>query len=199
MPPIEDHIDAGLLVRISRGEEQAFSELFHRYRNRVYAIALRITASEPLAEEVLLDVFLKVWLKREELTQIDHFTAWLFTITRHQVFSSLKALALRRRVEAETVRTPGAEPQPADPVGQLVDKEYRQLLHDAIERLPPQQKKVYCLIKEQGLKREEAARVLNLSPETVKRHLADAMQAIRGHCLSRAEIYSLLFVLEQLL
>lgn len=191
----DHHTEAELLARISKGDEQAFGVLFHHYRNTIYTLAWKITGTQPLAEEVLLDVFLKVWLKREDLPQIEYFKAWLFTITRNQVFSSLKQLALRRRVEEVSFKKEGNESHCSDPAEQLLDKEYQQLLREAIDRLPPQQKKVYCLIKELGLKRDEAARELNLSPETVKRHLAEAMEAIRGHCLSRAKIYSILFIL----
>lgn len=185
-------------MQVAEGDERAFSELFHQYRNVVYTIAYKITTSEPMAEEILLDVFLKVWLKREQLVGIEHFTAWLFTITRNQVFSSLKQLAVRRKAEG----CAGGEEyllQPANPDHQLLEKEYQQLLHEAVLRLSPQQKRVYQLIKEQGMKREEAARALNLSPETVKRHLAEAMQLIRGYCLAKADLYAVLLIIRHLL
>lgn len=191
------HIEPGLLKAVSEGDEKAFSEIFHLYRNKIYAIAFKLTASEAVAEEVLLDVFLKVWLKREQLQQVEHFTAWLFTITRNHIFNLLKQKALEM--------TPLAEQeehlhQHSDHPGSILqEKEYRQVLQQAVNRLPPQQKKVYHLIKEHGLKREEAASELNLSPETVKRHLSDAMQFIRVYCVSHLGGYGALVIVKELL
>jgi RNA polymerase sigma-70 factor (ECF subfamily) len=62
-------------------------------------------------------------------------------------------------------------------------------LRKAIDRLPNQQKKVYQYIKEKGLKREEAAGLLHLSPETVKYHLAEAMKNIRNFCMLRLDMF----------
>jgi RNA polymerase sigma-70 factor (family 1) len=191
------YTEPSLLIRIAEGDEQAFTDIFHRYRNKIFSIALRITSSEEVAEEIVLDVFLKVWLRREQLPGIEHFTAWLFTITRNQVFTAMKQMAIRRNAEYNVRHDEYLNS--ADVHAELLDKEYQQLLREAIARLSPQQKKVYLLIKEQGMKREEAAQQLNLSPETVKRHLAEAMQVIRVHCLSRADLYSTLLIIKELL
>jgi RNA polymerase sigma-70 factor (ECF subfamily) len=64
-----------------------------------------------------------------------------------------------------------------------MDKEYRSLLKKAIDRLPDQQKQVYHLIKERDMKREAVADILQIQPETVKFHLAQAMKNIRGFCM----------------
>lgn len=192
------HIEPALLKAVAEGDEKAFSEMFHRYRNRIYAIAFRITASEAQAEEVLLDVFLKVWLKREQLPEIEHFTAWLFTLTRNHIFNLLKQAA-RQMAPAPLGEHEDAQLACSDhPAAILQEKEYRTVLQQAVNRLPPQQKKVYRLIKEHGLKREEAATELNLSPETVKRHLSDAMQFIRVYCVSHLGTYGALVIVKEL-
>jgi len=187
-----------LLKAVADGDEQAFTEIFHHFRNKVYSIAYKITGAGPVSEEILLDVFLKVWLKREELPRVKHFSAWLFTITRNRVFSTLKQMALRK--EAETSLYPDDYLlQSANPNTLLLEKEYQQVLQQAVSKLSPQQRKVYNLIKERGLKREEAAEELNLSPETVKRHLSEAMYVIRAHCLSHLGVYAVLLIIKQLL
>lgn len=197
MSPEAINTEHQLLLRIARGDEMAFADLFNRYRNKIFSIAWQITTSEQVAEEIVLDVFLKVWLKREQLPGLEFFTAWLFTVARNQVFTAMKQMAIRRHAEYNVRHDEYLNS--ADVHSELLDKEYQELLREAIARLSPQQKKVYLLIKEQGLKREEAAQQLNLSPETVKRHLAEAMQAIRVHCLSRADLYSTLIIIKELL
>jgi RNA polymerase sigma-70 factor (ECF subfamily) len=200
MPVQKVSHEMDLLDKVSQGDEKAFGEIFHLYRNKVYTIAFRLTVASPVAEEILLDVFLQVWLKREELKEVKHFKAWLFTITRNRTFSMLKQMAAQKM----------AIPMPEDgdelllhatehPGEHLQEKEYRQILRQAVTRLSPQQKKVYTLIKEQGLKREEAASALNIAPETVKRHLSEAMHFIRVYCLARLGMLAALILLKELL
>lgn len=195
----ELHTENNLFRAIANGDEKAFEQLFNQYRNKVYTIAWKITGSEALAEEIVLDVFLKVWLKREQLPGLEYFTAWLFTITRNRVFKTLKQLAQQATNQSITDQEEWLLPPVASSSEQLLEKEYRQILHDAVSRLSPQQKKVYHLIKENGMKREEAAKALNLSPETVKRHLAEAMQVIRTYCSYHLGTYATLLIIKELL
>ncbi|SJZ48888.1 RNA polymerase sigma-70 factor, ECF subfamily [Chitinophaga eiseniae] len=195
----ELHTDNDLFRAIANGDEKAFATLFHQYRNKVYTIAWKITGSEAVAEEIVLDVFLKVWLKRAQLPELEYFTAWLFTITRNRVFKTLKQLAQQATSHAISDQEEWLLPAVASSSERLLEKEYRQILHDAVSRLSPQQQKVYQLIKEHGMKREEAARVLNLSPETVKRHLAEAMHFIRTYCSYHLGTYATLFLIKELL
>lgn len=196
----KEEIGRGLLQAVALGDERAFSEIFHRFRNRVYAIAYKLTDSEAVAEEVLLDVFLKVWLKREQLPQVEHFSAWLFTITRNHLFNLLKQTAIRMQPSPLAGHDESALlPCSDNPAAILQEKEYRKVLQQAVDRLPPQQKIVYRLIKEHGLKREEAAVELNLSPETVKRHLSDAMQFIRVYCVSHLGAWAGLTIVKAIL
>lgn len=195
----ELHTENNLFRAIANGDEKAFETLFNQYRNKVYTIAWKITGSEAVAEEIVLDVFLKVWLKREQLPELEYFTAWLFTITRNRVFKTLKQLAQQATSHAISDQEEWLLPPVASSSELLQEKEYRQILHDAVSRLSPQQQKVYQLIKEHGMKREEAAKVLNLSPETVKRHLAEAMHFIRTYCSYHLGTYTTLFIIKELL
>jgi RNA polymerase sigma-70 factor (ECF subfamily) len=169
-----------LIELLATGDETAFARLFEKYRNKVYTIALRLTHSNIIAEEIVQDVFLKIWLKRNDLLQVRSFDAYLFVITRNKVYKVLKQIATNYQLVAiadENV------PSNADPSQQLLEKEYTEVLQTALARLPMQQQKVYHLVKTRGLKREEVARQLSIGPETVKFHLAQAMKNIRAFCL----------------
>lgn len=169
-----------IITLVSQGDEHAFAKLFEHHQNKIYGVALRLTRSTTLAEEIVEDVFLKIWLKRNDLLQIQNFSAYLFTITRNRVYKSLRQIAKNYQTVHlnENIQTIA----PGSTEDYVIDKEYTRLLHEAITRLPKQQKEVYSLIKERGLKREEAASVLHLKPETIKFHLAEAMKNIRSFC-----------------
>lgn len=170
---------------ITQGDEQAFANLFDHYRDRIYGIALKLTHSTTIAEEITEDVFLKIWLRRDALNEIENFSAYLFAVTRNHVYKELKRIAKNYQTILLTDNNQTIAPDNTDDY--VMDKEYTSLLHEAIIRLPKQQKQVYTLIKERGLKREEAAAFLQLKPETIKFHLAEAMKNIRSFCTPRLD------------
>jgi RNA polymerase sigma-70 factor (ECF subfamily) len=178
---------------IAAGDEAAFGRLFSRYRNKIYSIGLNLSRSVEIAEEIVQDVFLKIWVKRASLHEIKDFESYLFIIVRNEAYQVLQRMArqrlhlLRAGKEMETVHNETEQT--------VFSREYISLLQQAINRLSPQQKIVYQLVKEQGLKREEVASQLQLNPETVKTHLAQAMRNIRAFCQANMDLYILLLLL----
>ncbi len=181
------HNERELLKSTAQGDESAFAKLFNHYRNRIYSIAFKLTRSHIIAEEIVQDVFLKIWLKRADLEAIQHFQAYLFVVARNDVYKVLKGIARDYKLAI----LPEDDPALAnsDTVDHLMEKEYNLLLQNAIDRLPNQQKQVYFLVKHHGFKREEVARQLKIQPETVKFHLAQAMKNIRAFCLLHIGIF----------
>lgn len=165
-----------LLCRVAKGEEAAFGILFHAYHQRLGAYIYRLTESFPATEEIVQDVFVKIWLKRATLSAVDHFDAYLFTAARNHAFNYLRKLARERAhqaslpVEEIPVETPVEEPD-----------ERVVLLEQAISHLPRQQKNVYLLHRRQGLSHAEIAVHLHLSVETVKKHMSLALRSIRDY------------------
>lgn len=185
-----------LLTLVAEGDELAFSKLFTRYRNKIYGVSFKLTRCNLLAEEIVQEVFLKIWLKRDHLTEVQNFQAYLFVITKNHVFKALKEIAKSHK----TSEIVGDEQFLIhnETIEQIEGKEYNLLLQNAINLLPNQQKLVFRLIKEQGLKREEVANKLNLQPETVKFHLAKAMKTIRTYFLPHLNLI-IAFIIGQLL
>lgn len=171
-----------LLLRIANGDEAAFREVFTRLKDDVYRTAVFFAQSNELAEEIVQDVFLSLWIKRQNLSEIKDFKSYVFIITRNAVYRGLRTIAAQQLQQQEFVAEyrSGVHHESA---AILLDKRYEALLSEAVNRLPQQQREVYTLIKEDGLTREEAARQLTLSPETVKRHLSLATKSIRAFCL----------------
>lgn len=173
--------EAELLKLIAKSDEFAFTKLFTHYRDRIYSIAFKLTKSTIIAEEIVQDVFLKIWLKRANLNDIQNFSAYLFIVTRNDAYKVLKDIA--RNYKKVTLLTDEYQLFTNIDTSDLVmEKEFNLLLQNAIERLPNQQKQVYTLMKTQEFKRNEVAHQLDLKPETVKFHLAQAMKNIRDFC-----------------
>ncbi|MEP6949432.1 MAG: sigma-70 family RNA polymerase sigma factor [Ginsengibacter sp.] len=177
-----------LIELIAKGDEFAFAKLVNNYKNKIYSIAFKLTKSSVIAEEIVQDVFLKIWLKRATLTGIQNFDAYIFIVTRNNVYKVLKEIAQNYSVTFLTDEHQLLTNMDASDL--VAEKEYNLLLQKAVERLPNQQKQVYNLTKNEGFKRNEVANQLDLQPDTVKFHLAQAMKKIRAFCLLHLSTYS---------
>lgn len=176
-----------LLIRVAAGDQSAFEQLFRAYRKGIYQTALRLTGSVAVSEEIVQDVFLKIWLKREGLTGVESFGAWTFTIAQNAIYSVMRKqqreVLLEREIWAAAPPSLGG----AEDVGVVEEAGYQQLLEEAVEHLPAKQKDTYILIKKEGMKRQQAASVLKVSVETVKSNLEHAIRNIKAYCLAKKE------------
>jgi RNA polymerase sigma-70 factor (ECF subfamily) len=171
--------EKGLLQRISEGDESAFREIYDLYKERFYAAALKMTRSADIAEEIVQEVFVSLWLRRTALLNIENPTSYLFTIVYNNISAHFKKLALEKTMKQKvSEQMPEGECLTED---KLIEKENMQLLQHIMGGLPPQQQLIYHLSKEEGLSREEIASRLQISPNTVKNHLLKACKYIRLH------------------
>lgn len=167
------------LKRISNGDEKAFRSLFDRYKDRFYAAALKMTRSPELSEEIVQEVFVKLWLRRKVLARVENPTAYLFSIVYHCISAHFKKLALDRTLKERIAEIRSIQDHSTE--NRIAENEIRQSLQKLLLQLPPQQRKVYQLSKEEGLSRDEIAQELGISPNTVKNHLLKAIKYLRLH------------------
>lgn len=166
-----------LIARVINGEETAFATLFRRHHRKIYEVALMLTHSETVAEELVQEVFLKVWTKRTTLADIDNFESWLFIVARNDAFKALRRSARIKGLLYELGNLPDITHETDE---WIHARNYHALLDKAISQLPPRQQMAWRLSKEEGLKREEVARIMQIKPDTVKEHLAMAVKHIRA-------------------
>ena len=177
MPEKPLYNEQELLIQVSKGDEFAFRQLFNNYHGKLYSFILKITDSNETAEDTVHDVFLKLWLHKERLPEIQHLNAYLFKMAQNTAYNGLKRLAKRTLVITELEK--GNDLESTNPDDKLVRKEVMQLIHNAVGKLTPQQKEVFKMSREEGLKQEDIAKRLNISIFTVKRHLTDALNHLR--------------------
>lgn len=169
-----------LLRQLSKGDELAFQEIYNCYRRKVVAFALLLTESPYLAEEIVQEVFMKLWIHRRKLGDVQNFNAWLHTVTRNLVSDALKKIAREKLTQKEVILD-AVTVEMNDPSGYTALKEKELLLRKAIERLSPQQQLVYKLSREDGLANKDIATRLHISNKTVKNHLTSGMHLIREY------------------
>ncbi|HWV69145.1 RNA polymerase sigma-70 factor [Chitinophaga sp.] len=171
------HIEKKLLLRAAAGHEESFTQLFFLYRHKLYSFLLRLTESPEMTEDVIQDVFLKLWKDREHLVNIEQFGGYIYRMAQHHVLNAFRRMAKETLIMAELTRV--TEAASADAGERLRIREVREKLQYALDHLPPKQKLVYTMSREQGLKHEEIARQLNISPSTVNNHMIAALRSIR--------------------
>jgi len=168
-----------ILLRIAQGDEQAFRVLFDRYSRRLALHVFHLTDSAEIAEEVVQDSFLKIWMGREALVHVRDFSAYLFVISRNQALNALRSIARERRRRQDWALTHQEGNAIGDP--DSLQGHYFTLIDEAVRQLPPQQQKVYLLNRHDRLSYREIAAEMDLSPETVKKYLQLAIGSISDH------------------
>lgn len=172
-PPYDEH---ELLQRIAQGSEDAFRILFENYRGKLYHYILTIANSSEMAEDTVHDVFLKLWTGREKLPAISNINAYLYTMCRNHAISGLRRMAKETLILTELRHGHIPQYTDADPLSQ---KEVQAFIQKAIDKLSPQQRKVFLMNRNQGLKHEQIAQELGISINTVRTHLSKALEFLR--------------------
>ncbi len=175
-----------ILARTARGDQQAFGVLFNFYKNKVYGYALAILQTNAAAEEIVQDVFIKLWIRRQHLATIDNFGGFLRTIAKNETLNALKKIAVEQK-NYQLANQTNTDIDSATE-NEIQFRETKKLLDEAINKLPPQQKLIYNLCHMEGLKQKDVAEKLSLSPLTVKTHLRDAVKSIKNYLIIHDEI-----------
>lgn len=170
-------IDEKLLAeRIAARDEQAFRRLYDRYRKKIYTYALRILKFEDRAEDVVHEVFLSIW-QHDHLEQIDNLESYLHVVARNSTLRLLRRQQLEMKASRELALNWKETHDETEQT--IITHDAQKLLQRAIDFLPPQQRTVFRLCREEGLKYKEVAERMSISQLTVKTHMQQALRSLR--------------------
>jgi RNA polymerase sigma-70 factor (family 1) len=162
---------------LKKGDTEAFDQLFSLYGNRIYHFTLGYLKSKEESEEVVQEVFLRIWKNRKTLNPDLSFKAYLFKIAWHFILEYFEKSARRRAYQEKLIEeSVNFEPDNEERLNyQLLLEKVEQL----IEQLPPRQKDILIKRRKEGLAVKEIASQLGISPKTVENHLTEALKTIR--------------------
>ena len=190
-----------LLEQVACGDEASFKRLFDNYRAKLYHYILSIIKSRESAEEIVIDVFMKIWTSREMITEIENLNAFLFRIAYHKSIDFLRSAA-RNRTLADLLWKNIAAKQSAIPStahemtdSKIIMEEYEAALNKAVSLLPPRRREVYQLSREEGFTHEQIASLLHLSRHTINNHIVESRRFIQSFLLSSMNLFILIFLL----
>lgn len=183
--------DKLLFDAIASGNEAAFEALFHRYKANVYASAYKWTRSAHVAEEIVQEVFIRLWTSRSCLMAVEDPLAYIYRMVSNKVRDYFKN-DLNREHILRKVR----EEQPAASnitEDMIAANTMNRLIAEAMARLSGQKRHIYYMNRQQGKSIKEIANELHISPNTVKTHLYEALHVVRNY-LRNAGILLLLLL-----
>ena len=175
--------DLELIEAFRQGDHSSFNELVRRYQEKVYWIARRIIGSHEDADDVIQDVFIRVYDALSDFRAESGFYTWLYRITVNVSLNALRKKRLKDFVHYEEVEeTLESSDEGTD--GRILKKEYEQILKQAIERLPPKQKAVFMMRYYDELSYVEMATILDKSVGGLKANYFHAVKKIQAYVRS---------------
>lgn len=182
-----------VLRKLAQGNESAFKIIYDTYWYSIYKTAKRYTKSIELAEDIVQEIFATLWSNRVKFTEVLHLEYYLITMTKNLTYRTIRKIAFEAAAKNTlTTETLSIE---SDAEDQMLDKQYAQLVQQAIGMLPLQQKQVFQLAKLQGLSHKDIAARMNISHLTVKAHMAKALRFIRHYLQPHVDTYVLCAIL----
>lgn len=178
--------------KVATGDEAAFRNIFHAYTPSLYASVLQVVKHEETAREIVQEAFLKMWLHREALAEMESPDGWLYRVASNLSISHL-------RKQATAFKWLANAPLESNTTNEALEKitfrEAQQVLHEAIEALPPKRKLIFQLSRQEELSHAEIAGRLNMSQSTIKNQVVLAKKFVEDYMRRHTGIHIPLFLL----
>lgn len=164
------------LFNLSQGDIKVFNDLFILYYPKLKSFLSGFLDRETEAEDLAQDVFVKLWQSRLSLTNVENLNAYLYRMAKNTLYTHLDhTFSPNLITEIDSTHIPSI-----DELEELIfAKELEDLIDVAIDKMPPQRKKIFCLSRKQGLNNETISLQLNISKRTVETHISAALADLR--------------------
>lgn len=182
--PLDSYNDElKLLIRLKAGDKLAFTHLYEMYSRPLYLNLLKLLKSEPVAEEILQDIFLIIWEKRETITYNCSIKSYMFRMAENKTLDFFRKLKRDQKLRDYIRQVSSGEY--AEVEDKILHTEETILLNKAIENLPSRRKQVFYLCKIHGKSYQEVSCLLGISTSTINDHVVKASRSIRDFVLSQ--------------
>jgi RNA polymerase sigma-70 factor (ECF subfamily) len=166
-----------LQQRLVKNDEAALKALYNAYADKLFHFAYAIMHSKEMAEEIVEDVFIKIWQKRSHIVTIENLILYLFVTTKNISCNYLRKYNRKKNICLDELSLPYYYIN-ASPEDLLITSETLQCINKAINELPPQCRIIFKLIKEDGLKYKDVAALLNLNIKTIENQMGIALKKL---------------------
>ena len=178
--------DKELVKLLQNGSRTAFEELYARYKKPLILSCKRYLKNGTYSEDIVQDIFLQLWDKRESLIIEVSFSAYVQTMVQNRIFNERKKFDVHLRYTQNIIMNENEATNATEDM--IIDNDYANLLAKLIDSLTPQQKEVFRLSRIKGLTYKEIADLLQISLPTVKKHASLALDKIKKQLMKYKDI-----------
>lgn len=182
-----------LFMQIAEGNETAFSQIFNAYKRKLFAFTYRMVKQESVAEELVQEIFMKLWSNRFMLEKVENPNTYIFIIARNKTIDHLRKIANERKLVNELWQSISESRKLTDEI--MEANESQRLIDEALATLSPQKQTIFRLSRYQGLTHNEIAEELNLSKSTVKNNMVEILKFLKTFLQNRNEAFLLFSLL----
>ena len=176
MQAIHDILEKDLIVRLKRGDERIFEFVFEHYKNYLFLFIRKALPLEEDAEGIVQEVFINLWLNRNNLDEYKPLKPYLFTIAKNLIYDYLRKIYSKRKYLDSLFLNYSAKSEYTKNEVEYWD--FERFLMEKINQLPEKRRKVYMLSKLEGKSYREIAKLLGISENTVDMQMRSANNAI---------------------
>jgi RNA polymerase sigma-70 factor (family 1) len=166
-----------LVSRLKQDDKEAFNMLFYLYAEKLHKFSLTFFIGEAEAEEVVQDVFVKIWLKRYTIHDPKTFNSFIYTIAKNLIYNNLKRSVYRRKYEHYQMHN--LREGHNDLENEMIYSEMKIRLEAALAQLPKKRREIFILSRNEGLKNREIAEKLDISIKTVETQMSLTLKYLK--------------------
>lgn len=172
--------DNSLVQQLIKGNQLAFTTLYKQYGGQAFALSFKYLCNKELAEDAVQNLFMKIWLKREELDVDKPINRFLFTVLRNDLLNILRDSKSNIFVLDDCLELLNYLSDDSDTLQQDLDQEQLDMVRNAVEQLSPQRKKIFAMKVSGKYSNQEIADQLNLSINTIKFQYSQSIKQIKA-------------------
>ncbi len=169
--------EAVLILRFSQNDEKAALAIFDLYFKNLCSFVERYVQSKELAEDIVQEVFIKIWENRSNLSEVQSFKAYLFTVAKNHTLNFLKKASRSEVAMGEVVNSYCTNRNETEEA--ILDKEYLAFFNKVLDSLPNRSREIFKLCREEKKSYEEVAQLLGVSKNAVKNHMVYSMKSLK--------------------
>ncbi|MEK6478835.1 RNA polymerase sigma-70 factor [Catalinimonas sp. 4WD22] len=175
---MEENEISHLVKKIAQGDSKAFKLFFDKLYPQMYRLAFYYVRSDVLSEELVSDIFMKLWNNRQKLPEIQKLDFYLYQSVKNQSFTYLKKEAQLPIADLTMLKSQRIEYN--EPESILIARELAVKIEEAISDLPDKCEMIFRLVREEGMSYKEVAALLEISPKTVENQMGIAIRKLKA-------------------
>ena len=183
---LREKTDTELVTLLIQNNEAAFSELYVRYKDKLYYFCLHLLKSKEEANDIVQEIFIRLWESRSFINPELSFSSFLYTMARNRILNYFRDIDIDEKVKQILSAQKITEEEAID--SKIIYTEYQMILQNAISQLPPQRQKIFNMSRIESMSHKEIAAELGISVNTVQEHISEALKFIKVYFSKHADI-----------